>query len=121
MTERVCGQPLTNTEWCEEAFSPEHSHEPVIDRTLEHLAYVDQRYHYTDDNNVDQYGDPYPVRCGSFNSSRGGTVMCDACEEQAETDHPQGWRYYPGDVCKHGVYTGGSGIDWMCQACEDGE
>lgn len=22
--------------------------------------------------------------------------------------------------CKHGVYVGGCGIDWMCGACEDG-
>lgn len=22
--------------------------------------------------------------------------------------------------CKHGVYVGGCGIDWMCQRCEDG-
>ncbi len=23
--------------------------------------------------------------------------------------------------CKHGVYVGGSGIDWMCGRCEDGD
>lgn len=24
------------------------------------------------------------------------------------------------NFCKHGVYVGGCGIDWMCQRCEDG-
>lgn len=23
--------------------------------------------------------------------------------------------------CRHGVFTGGVGIDWICGACEDGE
>lgn len=32
--------------------------------------------------------------------------------------YPQGWRYYAGDTCKHGVYVGGCGIDWMCGRCE---
>ena len=25
------------------------------------------------------------------------------------------------DYCKHGVFVGGCGIDWMCQACEMGD
>jgi len=25
------------------------------------------------------------------------------------------------DYCKHGVYVGGCGIDWMCHACEMGD
>lgn len=35
--------------------------------------------------------------------------------------YPQGWRYYPGDVCRHGMYVGGCGIDWICGYCENGE
>jgi hypothetical protein len=45
---------------------------------------------------------------------------CFACEERLQQEYPQGWRYYPGDVCPHGVYVGGCGIDWMCGACEAG-
>jgi hypothetical protein len=52
----------------------------------------------------------------------GGTMqLCDECYAQAQADYPQGWRGYPGDTCKHGVYTGGCGIDWMCGPCEMGE
>lgn len=36
-------------------------------------------------------------------------------------DYPQGWASYPGDMCPHGMYTGGCGIDWMCGYCESGE
>jgi len=25
------------------------------------------------------------------------------------------------DYCRHGVFVGGSGIDWMCFACEQGD
>jgi len=57
------------------------------------------------------------VHCGDW---RNGMVLCEACEAKAERQFPQGWRYYPGDVCKHGQYVGGSGIDWMCGACEMG-
>lgn len=58
------------------------------------------------------------TQCGRW---RGGTVLCDACLAKAELRYPQGWSYYPGDVCKHGMYTGGSGIDWMCGPCEMGD
>jgi hypothetical protein len=27
----------------------------------------------------------------------------------------------PDGYCKHGVYVGGCGIDWMCGACECGD
>jgi len=27
----------------------------------------------------------------------------------------------PRDYCRHGVYVGGSGVDYMCGACENGE
>ena len=88
--------------------------------TDKHIAYMDSRYRYTDDNDVDVFTEEYPVYCGSTDS-HGGTVMCAECEAQAKKDYPQGWKYYPGDVCVHGVYTGGCGIDWMCQLCENGE
>jgi hypothetical protein len=26
-----------------------------------------------------------------------------------------------GDTCRHGVYVGGVGIDWMCGRCESGD
>ena len=44
-------------------------------------------------------------------------------EEAAEMEakYPQGWRHYPGDTCKHGVYVGGCGADLMCGACESGD
>jgi hypothetical protein len=54
--------------------------------------------------------------CGTY---FGGTKMlCDACLSKAEKDYPQGWQSYPGDTCKHGVYVGGCGIDYMCPRCE---
>lgn len=43
---------------------------------------------------------------------------CDNCREWLAQVYPQGWDYYAGDTCKHGVYVGGMGIDWMCAACE---
>ena len=27
----------------------------------------------------------------------------------------------PRGYCKHGVYVGGCGIDWMCGQCENGD
>ena len=45
---------------------------------------------------------------------------CDTCYKAKEARYPQGWRAYPGDTCRHGMYTGGSGIDWICGRCEDG-
>jgi len=38
-----------------------------------------------------------------------------------EAKYPQGWRDYPGDICGHGVYVGGCGVDHMCFKCEEGE
>lgn len=60
-----------------------------------------------------------PVQCGKF--IYGGAVLCDDCTEKYREQYPQGWRYYPGDLCPHGVYTGGCGVDWMCGRCESGE
>lgn len=58
----------------------------------------------------------YP--CGAWGPN--GNVYCDFHQKEQEDRYPQGWRYYPGDVCPHGVYVGGSGIDWMCGVCEAG-
>lgn len=57
------------------------------------------------------------ARCGE---QWGGAQICDPCLARAEREYPQGWRAYPGDTCKHGVYVGGSGADYMCGPCEDG-
>lgn len=48
----------------------------------------------------------------------GEKLYCDDCEMKLRAIYPQGWSYYAGDRCPHGVYVGGSGIDWMCGACE---
>lgn len=52
----------------------------------------------------------------------GGTQQfCSPCEKQIAKEYPQGYRGYPGDICKHGTYVGGSGRDLMCGLCEMGE
>ena len=38
-------------------------------------------------------------------------------EKKLEKQYPQGWRYYPGDICKHGTYVGGD-YDCACARCE---
>jgi len=58
-------------------------------------------------------------KCGDYGVQ--GKMLCPECMRNAEERYPQGWSYYPGDVCKHGVYTGGCGIDYMCGKCEMGE
>lgn len=64
-------------------------------------------------------GTDITVPCGDYRGGR--AVLCDRCERSAERRYPQGWRGYPGDTCRHGVYVGGCGIDRMCGACEMGE
>lgn len=86
--------------------------------TDKHLAYMAGTYTHTDDEGVHHYTEEQPVHCGDYDQD--GKVMCDACLEQARKDYPQGWEHYPGDVCPHGNYTGGCGIDWMCGLCEAG-
>lgn len=56
------------------------------------------------------------VTCGSYHGGR--KVLCRKCEEVADEIFPQGWRGYPGDTCKHGVYVGGCGVDYVCGRCE---
>lgn len=46
---------------------------------------------------------------------------CEHCRPLYEEAYPQGWSYYPGDVCEHGTYVGGCGEDLMCARCELGE
>ena len=65
-------------------------------------------------------GTPILMECGT-QSSAYGFALCDECEKRIAADYPQGFRYYPGDTCKHGVYVGGCGADYMCGACEMGE
>jgi hypothetical protein len=67
-------------------------------------------------------------RYDAMNRSGGSYDLPDLTERQYKivdtyykVRYPQGWNYYPGDVCCHGVYVGGCGIDWMCGPCEDGE
>lgn len=57
------------------------------------------------------------IPCGEW---RNGKVLCDDCIAYYKAVFPQGWSYYPGDVCEHGVYVGGCGIDWICGRCEEG-
>ncbi len=65
---------------------------------------------------------PFTFTCGDIinNNGRTETVMCDACESAANKAYPQGWRYAPGDTCKHGVYVMGD-QDCACWQCEQGD
>jgi hypothetical protein len=63
-------------------------------------------------------GEDYELPCGAWHN--GDKLFCAACEKRLHKAYPQGWRAYPGDVCKHGVYVGGCGVDWMCGRCEMG-
>ena len=84
-----------------------------VDRTVEHVAYEEWLRDDADGNPIYT-----SVECGSWH--RGATALCDDCAEDMIERYPQGWAYYPGDTCMHGVYVGGSGIDWMCHDCEMG-
>ena len=61
-------------------------------------------------------GEEINVPCGTYYA--GNKELCDRCDAAARRRFPQGWRYYPGDVCEHGTYVGGCGADLMCGACE---
>ena len=84
-----------------------------------HVAYMDSRYMYTDANGVDIHTEEHPVYCNDWKD--GSMALCDDCEDRAKQEYPQGWNWYPGDICEHGKYVGGCGIDLMCQWCEDGD
>jgi len=64
------------------------------------------------------WGADVMVKCGTTYATHYN--YCKPCLERYEETYPQGWRYYAGDVCVHGTYTGGVGVDWMCGACEGG-
>ena len=60
----------------------------------------------------------WEIFCGEW---RGGEkVLCPEHLLQAQEEYPQGWLAYPGDICRHGTYTGGCGRDLMCHECEMG-
>ena len=84
--------------------------------TDRHPAWIDDNW----DENMDT-GEPIARTfwCGDYDAS--GKMLCPKHLAEAEKRYPQGWSHYPGDVCVHGKYTGGSGIDWMCQYCENGD
>lgn len=104
--------------------------EDEIEVLLDALRFA---YEELNDVNVDEPHEAYYwVLGGEGDEERSRSVMCrewhggeqQLCEyhtRAAELRYPQGWRGYPGDTCRHGVYTGGSGIDWMCGPCELGD
>jgi hypothetical protein len=71
------------------------------------------------DENHDLIWDGEPVPCGAWHD--GHQRYCDGHEALYESEYPQGWAYYPGDICPHGRYVGGSGVDLMCINCELGD
>ena len=46
-------------------------------------------------------------------------LMSDMDDRDDRDDRPT-QSYYDGDLCVHGTYVGGCGIDWMCHWCESG-
>lgn len=89
-----------------------HHEEPVI-------LYTRGVYTHTDDDGTHHYRNERKVYCGD--QDQGEKQYCDECMAYFKAEYPQGWRYYPGDCCPHGMYVGGIGIDHMCGACEMGE
>ena len=61
----------------------------------------------------------YNIGCERFGDVPFNTAMNKA-EAKLKKRFPQGWKYYPGDVCSHGIYVGGE-YDCACPACELGE
>ena len=76
-------------------------------------------YMHTDDEGTHHYRNERPVYCGD--TRHGERQYCDECMKELNEMYPQGWDYYPGDTCEHGVYVGGCGIDHMCHRCEMGD
>lgn len=59
------------------------------------------------------------IGCGTYHSiTTNGVVYCSECQAYLSRKYPQGWQYYPGDICKHGYYVGGVAEDHMCPHCE---
>lgn len=44
-------------------------------------------------------------KCGTT-AYDGSLLLCPVCRDRAARRHPQGWRYAPGDTCRHGTYLG---------------
>tara|TARA_Y100000310_G_C20440476_1_gene695860 strand:+ start:120 stop:629 length:510 start_codon:yes stop_codon:yes gene_type:complete len=65
------------------------------------------------------WGGDKETKCGTSYGT-GSLYYCDPCNDYYKRLYPQGWHYYAGDVCDHGTYVGGVGVDWMCGYCEDG-
>lgn len=63
-----------------------------------------------------RFDDHIVIECGDTDHS--GHVYCPRCMSILKLEYPQGWHYYPGDVCEHGKYVGGCGADIMCGRCE---
>lgn len=64
-------------------------------------------------------GSPIETACGKWWA--GERMFCSSCESAYLEKYPQGWVGYPGDVCRHGRYVGGCGIDHICPQCEYGD
>ena len=61
----------------------------------------------------------YNIGCERFGDATFNAALTRA-EATLKKRFPLGWKYYPGDVCRHGIYVGG-GYDCACPACELGE
>ena len=59
-------------------------------------------------------------KCGAWKAGEGATY-CSNHLAKYRVEYPQGWRYYAGDVCRHGRYVGGCGADLICGPCEMGD
>ena len=65
------------------------------------------------------WGGDKEVKCGT-SYGMDSLYYCRPCVVYYEYRYPHGWYYYAGDICDHGMYTGGIGYDHMCGYCEEG-
>ena len=63
------------------------------------------------------WGGDQEVECGTPYTLRKN--YCNPCMAYYTERYPQGWSYYAGDICDHGMYTGGIGYDYMCGYCDE--
>lgn len=84
-----------------------------------HPSNYDKWFRRGVDSEGDIEWDSEAVPCGEWQD--GAKRYCNGHEALYEAEYPQGWAYYPGDICRHGRYTGGSGADLMCINCELGD
>lgn len=71
------------------------------------------------ERNTDPHSTEDGYECGQW--AYGERQLCAECTRWYSAVFVQGWAYYPGDTCEHGVYVGGCGVDWMCMECELGD